>query len=109
MEHRDEWVSYCPHVNEDGSQTCRCAPDLLEVVQENERLRSGLLSEDDAEAIALTVVARSRATMRVTIGDRTPRQYDRADQMAGGIKRAVYLALAEIGVYEPEEDHASTG
>jgi hypothetical protein len=38
-QHRDEWVSYCSHVNENGLQDCHCAPDLLEVVEEYERLR----------------------------------------------------------------------
>ena len=105
MEHRDEWVSYCSHTNDDGQQDCHCAPDLLEVVRENERLKEGLLlSKEDVDAIAKSVIAHSRPGMRVAIGDRTPKQYDRADHMAGSIDRAVRITLAEIGLYEPEEE-----
>jgi cell division protein FtsB len=41
-EHRDEWVSYCSHVlhTAAGDQSCECAPPLIEVVEENERLRA---------------------------------------------------------------------
>ena len=59
-EHRDEWVSYCSHTNDDGRQDCHCAPDLLEVVQENERLRNGMAAalertqvDDSEEATAI--------------------------------------------------------
>jgi len=68
-----------------------------------------LLSEEDVDAIAATVIARVNGTMRVVIGDRTPKQYDRADRMAEGIDRAVRLALAEVGIYEPKDTDASTG
>jgi len=37
--HASEWVSYCSHVEEDGSQFCDCAPDLVEVVEERDALR----------------------------------------------------------------------
>ena len=66
-----------------------------------------VLDKEDVEAIALTVVAHSRPGMRVAIGDSTPKQYDRADHMAEAIKRAVYTALAEIGLYDPEEEDAA--
>jgi hypothetical protein len=62
-----------------------------------------LFDGDDVDAIARTVVAKSRGTMRQVIGDVTPRQYDKADQMAGGIITAVREALAEFGVYNPIE------
>lgn len=62
-----------------------------------------MLDKEDVDAIALTTVARCRSTMRVVIGDNTPRQYDRADTMASAIDRAVRYALAECGVYEEEE------
>jgi hypothetical protein len=68
-----------------------------------------VLDEDDVEAIAKTVVAHSRPGMRVAIGDRTPKQYDRADQMADSIKRAVITTLAEIGLYDPEDVNAEVG
>jgi len=69
--------------------------------------RDFLLDEKDVAAIATTVVARTRGAMRTVIGDRTPRQYDRADEMASAVSRAVWIALGEIGLYEPGEEHAS--
>jgi hypothetical protein len=68
-----------------------------------------LLDTEDVEAIALTVVAKCKPTMRYVIGDVTPSQYDRADRMAVGIKNAVITALSEIGLYEPEAEDARTG
>jgi len=41
--------------------------------------------------------------MKIVIGDKSPRQYDRADTMAAAIDRAVRYAIAECGVYEEEE------
>lgn len=49
------------------------------------------------------VVALSRSTIRVVVGDSTPRQYDRADAMADGIARAVRGALVRTGL-RPEEE-----
>jgi hypothetical protein len=63
----------------------------------------------DAEAIARTTVAKARGGMRVVIGDRTPRHYDKADQMAGYIKSAVLSSLAEMGLYDPEAEDANAG
>jgi len=68
-----------------------------------------MLDTEDVEAIALTVVAKCKPTMRYVIGDVTPSQYDRADRMAVGIKSAVFAALSEIGLYEPEAEDARTG
>jgi hypothetical protein len=66
-------------------------------------IHTRLFTEEDIEAIATTVVARSRGAMRDAIGDRTTRQYDRADIMAAGIKNAVISALNEIGLYDEVE------
>jgi hypothetical protein len=80
-----------------------------ELMDEIAQLKKGLLSKKDVDAIALTVVARCKPTMRQVIGDVTPKQYDRADAMAVGIKNAVLIALGEIGLYDPEEQDARTG
>jgi len=61
-----------------------------------------VLDSDDVAAIALTVVARCKPTIRRVIGDVTTKQYDRADEMAMGIKNAVIIALGEVGLYDPE-------
>jgi len=66
-----------------------------------------MLEKNDVDAICQTVVARCKPTMRVVIGDRTPKQYDRADEMAIAIDNAVRFALVEIGIYEPEEKDES--
>lgn len=42
-EHRDEWVSYCWHRDADG-EPCDCAPSLVEVVEERDRLVEALRS-----------------------------------------------------------------
>lgn len=62
-----------------------------------------MLTKEDVDAIATTTVARCRPTMKIIIGDKSPRQYDRADTMAAAIDRAVRYAIAECGVYEEEE------
>ena len=80
-----------------------------ELMEEIALLKRGQLSKEDVEAVALTTVAKCKPTMRRVIGDVTTKQYDRADEMAVGIKNAVYMALAEIGVYEPEAEDASAG
>lgn len=75
MEHRDEWVSYCSHIHRTGAgdHSCDCAPDLREVVEENERLRNAAAAAlerlevaddasgaaDEAEAIMSQVVTLS--------------------------------------------------
>jgi hypothetical protein len=79
--------------------------DAYKAIQQN----SGLFNEEDMAAVVATVVARCRGTMAEVIGDRTPRQYDRADKMAEGIASAVRIALAEIGLYDPEEVNAEVG
>jgi hypothetical protein len=68
-----------------------------------EAIQTSYFTEEDIEAIARTVVARSRGAMRQAIGDVTPKQYDRADIMAAGIKNAVISALNEIGLYDEVE------
>jgi hypothetical protein len=63
-----------------------------------------ILSKEEVEQIAKQVVAESRSGMRVVIGDSTPRQYDRADQMAGYILNAVKRSLHKLGY--SDEDHS---
>lgn len=60
------------------------------------------VTQQQADELARHVLAGCRPTMAVVIGDRTPRQYDRADQMAEGIVRAVGRALVKVGLL-PEE------
>jgi hypothetical protein len=60
------------------------------------------LTQQEADKLAQHVLAGCRPTMAVVIGDRTPRQYDRADQMAEGIVRAVGRALVKMDLL-PEE------
>lgn len=62
-----------------------------------------VLDSADVKAIAQTVVARCRPTMAKVIGDRTTKQYDRADEMAVGIERAVKYALNEFGLSDEQE------
>jgi hypothetical protein len=66
------------------------------------------LNRDEVEELVAHVVAGSRPTMRVAIGDSTPRQYDRADAMAGGIARATRAALLKVGLADEEATDAST-
>ena len=63
------------------------------------------LKKADVDAIAQTVVAQCKPTMRVVIGDSTPKQHDRADIMARSIDRAVKIALIEIGLYEDKNNN----
>lgn len=66
---------------------------------------AGLTPEQVAELSRL-IVAHSRPGMRLAIGDRTPKQYDRADQMARSIDRAVRTALAEMDLADDESTDA---
>lgn len=56
-----------------------------------------MLTKEQVDAIAKQVVADCNGGMRVVIGDRTPRQYDKADTMAGYINNAVKRALYKTG------------
>ena len=74
-----------------------------------ERKLKGSLSEEVVKALCRQVVAEAQSGMRVVIGDRTPRQYDRADQMATYISLAVERALTKLGyVKDPDEPEAET-
>jgi methyl coenzyme M reductase gamma subunit len=55
-EHRDEWVTYCSHIDQHGEQFCDCAPPLAEIVAEVERLRDAL-----EDAVQLNPGWRARA------------------------------------------------
>ena len=102
---------YCgtPYSEPSAPDDCCHGAEAAALRREIKQLKAGLLSREDVEAIAQTVVAHSRPGMRVAIGDSTPKQYDRADHMAGAIRRAVYTAMGEIGLYEPEAEDACTG
>jgi hypothetical protein len=81
--------------------------DVLNGVDEEdmsieERGVLGSLTSEQVDEIAQHVLARARSGMRVAIGDSTPKQYDRADQMAGYIISAVKYALVKLG-YAKEE------
>src|SRR3954467_6290971 len=62
-----------------------------------EREVKGSMSEDDVRNLVSHVIAGARGGMRVVIGDSTPRQYDRADEMASYIAAAVQRALTKLG------------
>ncbi len=68
-----------------------------------EREIKGSLSEEAIKEFENHVVAGAQGGMRVVIGDRTPRQYDRADQMAGYIATATRRALTKLGYIKEEK------
>ena len=61
-----------------------------------ERAVKGSMADADVENLVQHVLAGARGGMRVVIGDRTPAQYDRADQMASYIASAVRRALHKL-------------
>jgi len=67
-----------------------------------EREVKGSLDDKAVENLVAHVLAGARGGMRVVIGDSTPKQYDRADQMAGYIAIAVRRALAKLGYIKEE-------
>jgi hypothetical protein len=69
-----------------------------------ERKVLGSLSQQAVNDLIAHVVAGANGGMRVVIGDRTPAQYDRADQMAGYIATAVQRALTKLGYIKEDED-----
>jgi hypothetical protein len=67
-----------------------------------ERAVKGSMADADVENLVQHVIAGARSGMRVVIGDRTPAQYDRADQMAGYIASAVRRAMTKLGYIRGE-------
>ena len=67
-----------------------------------EREVMGSMNEMAVENLVQHVLAGTRGGMRVVIGDRTPKQYDKADQMAGYIATGVRRALTKLGYIKEE-------
>jgi len=60
-----------------------------------------MLTKEQIEEIVQGTLNHARPGMRIVIGDASPRQYDKADQMANYIALAVRRALADAGLAEP--------
>src|SRR4051812_22443662 len=73
-----------------------------------EREVKGSLSEQDIKGFINHVVVGAGGGMRVVIGDRTTKQYDRADQMAGYIAAAVRRALTKLGYIKEAGEQETT-
>jgi hypothetical protein len=80
-----------------ASELCWASETAIE-----EREVKGSLSETEIRNLIAHVIAGARGGMRVVIGDRTPAQYDRADQMAEYIGLAVRRALTKLGYVKEE-------
>jgi hypothetical protein len=75
-----------------ASELCWASETAVE-----EREVKGSMSETEIRNLIAHVLAGTRGGMRVVIGDSTPKQYDRADQMAGYIAEGVRRALTKLG------------
>lgn len=60
-----------------------------------------MLTDEQVESICQGTLDHLRPGMRTVIGDNSPRQYDKADQMAGYVVLAVKRALADAGLAKP--------
>jgi hypothetical protein len=63
-----------------------------------------LTSKQVEELVQRTLDGGARAAMRRTIGDHTSGQFDRADEMAEGIRRGIRNALLEMNLRDPDEN-----
>jgi hypothetical protein len=62
-----------------------------------------MLNKEQADALAVQVLQQVRPAMRVAIGDRTPRQFDRADTFAVRLVQGVKEALVKQGLADEKE------
>jgi hypothetical protein len=81
--------------------------DAKDVTIEERKIK-GSMSDIDVENLVQHVLAGTRGGMRVVIGDRTPKQYDRADQMAGYIASGVRRALTKLGYIKENDEPQAT-
>jgi hypothetical protein len=78
-EHRDEWVTYCSHIDQHGEQFCDCAPPLAEIVAEVERLREALRPFVDAyDAVGRTFCPEFRGREALDHFDRAAAALERS-------------------------------